>query len=243
MDQETTNKILEKVKRDYEQTAEEFSESRAYLWEELKQFKKYAKDGDTVLDLGCGNGRLYEIFKDMSIQYIGVDNSPGLIEEAKKKWPEAEFITADALDLPFENKKFDIIFSIAMLHQIPSGKLRLKVLQNIKRVLKDNGILIMTNWNLWQKKYLPYVLKYTIFRLFMPGKKVDDIRIDDTEFGDSFISWKKSNILRYYHAFRKNGLKDLTEKAGFEVLENYYVKKGKRTNWRDGANIVTIAKK
>ncbi len=243
MKKEIVEKLLKKVKKDYEATASEFSESRSYLWEELKQFKKYVKDGDTVLDLGCGNGRLYEVFKDMSIQYVGADNSPSLIEEAKKKWPENEFVVADALDLPFEDGKFDIVFMVAILHHLPSEELRLKVLENIKRVLKDDGILIMTNWNLWQKKYLTYVLKYTIFRLFMPDKKVDDIRIGDTEFGDTFIPWKKSGILRYYHAFRKSELKNLVKKSGLKLENNYHVKTGNKTNSMNGANIVTIIRK
>jgi len=243
MKNKTVEKLLKKVKRDYEETAEEFSESRSYLWEELKQFSGFVKDGDTVLDLGCGNGRLYEVFKDMSIQYTGVDNSAGLIEEAKKKWPENEFVVADALDLPFENGKFDVVFMIAILHHLPSKELRLKVLENIKRVLKDDGVLIMTNWNLWQKKYLSYVLKYTIFRMFMPGKKIDEIRVGDTEFGDTFIPWKKSGILRYYHAFRKSELKTLVKKSGLKLEDNYHVKAGKKTNRKNGANIITISKK
>lgn len=62
MKTETAQKILEKTKRDYEQLAEEFSNTRANLWFELQELAKYVKGGDKILDLGCGNGRLYELF-------------------------------------------------------------------------------------------------------------------------------------------------------------------------------------
>lgn len=100
------------------------------------------------MDLGCGNGRFFEILKDKDIDYIGVDNSEKLIEIAKNKYPKAKFQVADALNLPFPKNFFDKIYSIAVLHHIPSEALRLKFLRQAKRVLRPKGLLILTVWNL-----------------------------------------------------------------------------------------------
>ena len=258
MKKEIADKILEKVKADYEATASEFSDSRGYLWEELKQFEKYVKGNMNILDLGCGNGRLYEIFKDKKINYTGIDNCAPLIKLAQVKWisslelktlnqepknqsskfkvqsSKSTFIVGDALDLKFEDNKFDIVFSVAVLHQIPSIELRLKVLQNISRVLKKGGNLVMTNWNLWQPKYFPFVLKNNIKKL---------IGLSKFDFNDSLIPWHQSGINRYYHAFTKFELTSLLSRTNFKVVEQYYVKKGQKANGLNGYNLVTVANK
>lgn len=234
MDKQTADKILEKVKSDYEATAKEFSDSRSYLWEELKQFEKFVKNGMNILDIGCGNGRLYEIFKVKNIKYTGIDNCALLIKFAQEKHPEVNFQVGEALNLKFEDNKFDMVFAIAFLHQIPSQELRTKVLQNINRVLKKDGLLIMTNWDLWQPSYLRYILKNNLKKL---------IGLSELDFNDALIPWRRSGINRYYHAFTKKGLANSLIQTNFQIQDQYYVKKGKKANWLTGYNLVTIARK
>jgi len=176
MNLEIAKKLLEKTKKDYESIAEEFAFTRLEPWKEMEQFAEFIKGGDVVLDLGCGNGRLLTVLGNKPITYIGVDNSEKLIELARKRWSENEkrkFLVGDALDLSFLKnvtlnivEGFDVVFCLAMLHHIPGKELRLKVLKEIKQVLKDKGLLIITNWDLYQLRYLPYIIKYTILKLF-----------------------------------------------------------------------------
>lgn len=213
MDLETAKNLLRKVKQDYEITAQEFSDTRFRVWKELIAFQKYLKPNDNVLDLGCGNGRLYELFKNQSINYIGADNCQTLIGLAKKKYPQVKFILADALNLPFKDNEFDSVFSIAMLHQIPSMELRIKALEEIKRVLKKKGILILTCWNLRQPKL---VLKYKLWHLLFGFKK------KNLDKGDVFIPWKLRDgeaAQRYYHAFTLRELSKLVKKVNFRIIK------------------------
>ncbi len=99
MKQEVAEKILKKVKEDYSRIARLFSKTRETLWKEMKEFKKYVKDGDRVLDLGCGNGRLYEIFREMSIDYTGIDNSEEMIKIARERWGEDTRLIGSATKL------------------------------------------------------------------------------------------------------------------------------------------------
>ena len=160
MKKETAEKILAKNKELYDQIAKDFSITRTKLWPEFEYFKGYLQNNQAILDLGCGNGRLLELLKDYQIDYLGIDNSQKLIEQAKKKWLNHDFQVSDILDLSFLNKKFEIVFCVAVLHHIPSSRLRAKVLREIYSVLKPGGKLLMTNWNLWQKRYLKYIIKY-----------------------------------------------------------------------------------
>ncbi|MEK7167062.1 MAG: methyltransferase domain-containing protein [Patescibacteria group bacterium] len=234
--------LLKKTKKDYEKIAEEFSDTRQYLWEDLKEFNQYIQNGDTILDLGCGNGRLFELFNNKKINYFGIDNCEKLIEIAKEKYKltKVNFFIEDALDLSFEDQKFDVIFCVAVFNHIPSKELRIKVLENIKRVLKKDGILIMTNWNLYQKKFFFFVIKNFFKKIIFYFSKT----IMNLDFGDVFMPWKlKDEIIhRYYHAFTMRELSELFKKTGFKVIKKYYTQKHKKTNFWKGHNIIFIAK-
>jgi ubiquinone/menaquinone biosynthesis C-methylase UbiE len=101
MDIEYAKKILDETKGNYNLISEDFSRTRNKFWEEMSFISGYAGKGDKILDLGCGNGRLSEIFRGNAVDYYGVDFSDKLIEIARKRYPQLRFQTADALNLPF----------------------------------------------------------------------------------------------------------------------------------------------
>lgn len=212
--------LLKKTREDYNLIAEDFSSSRNTLWPELNVFGKYIENGDKVLDLGCGNGRLSELFKDKNIDYLGADNSEKLIKIAKAKYPNSRFQLADALNLPFPDNYFDKIISVAVLHHIPSEILRLKFLQEARRILKPGGLLILTVWDLWQSpKTFFLIIEFALLRIFNRSK---------LDFKDVFIPWQKK-IDRYIHCFTKGELKKIAEKVGMKVKETGTLKaKGAR---------------
>lgn len=159
MNLETAQKILEQTKNGYNKIAEHFSATRVWPWKVMDSFFSYLKVGERVLDIGCGNGRLMEVLKNKSIDYVGIDNSEKLIEMAEKKFgimnkelgimkqkmdssfiihhSKFNFLIADALDLPFPNEEFDAVFMVAVLPHIPSEELQIKALENAYRVLKS----------------------------------------------------------------------------------------------------------
>ncbi len=219
---------MEKTKEYFDENVEGFSGSRNAIWSELEELKKYIKDSERVLDLGSGNGRLYELFQGRNVEYLGVDSSEKLIKIAKEKYGD-HFKVADILSLPFSDNYFDSIWAIAVFHHIPSGQLRLKSLNEMKRILKKDGRIIMTCWNLYQVQYLKLLFKFTLRKFFGLSK---------LDFKDILLSPKRLEIQRYYHAFNKKELKKLFEKAGFKIEELKYLKRnGKKTN------ILVIAKK
>lgn len=218
MKEKTAKEILEKTKKDYNLIAHGFSESRKGLWPELLYFKNYINPGDKILDLGCGNGRLRALFKDMRVEYTGLDSSDKLIklakEDEKLRLQKQRFIVGDALDLPFKSPKFDIVFSIAVAHHIPSKNLRLKFLKEVRRVLKPEGISIVLIWNLWRKKFMKYHIKSFVLKVL--GK-------EKLGYKDIFYPWKnnKGEVMakRFLHCFTKKELVDLVRGAGLEVQD------------------------
>ena len=221
MKQEYAERLLKKTKEDYDKIAEEFSTTREKVWKEIGfLFDDYVTPGDKILDLGCGNGRFFELLKDKDINYIGVDFSEKLIEIAKKKYPKVKFQVADALDLPFPNNYFDKIYSIAVLHHIPSKEFRLQFLKETRRILKPNGLLILTVWKPKSKKDWNLFLKYTTLKL-----------VGKLGRGDVFQPWGKK-MERYFHFFSEEELSGLIKEAKFKIIKKGIVEneKGNRRN-------------
>jgi len=244
MRQEIAQKILEETKRNFNKIAEEFSFSRRWPWEILKKFTNYLQEGEKVLDIGCGNGRLYELLKDKNIEYIGIDNSEKLIELAKRRFKIQDsrskpvFLMADALNLPFQDNEFGAVFMIAVLPHIPSKELQIKALKEANRTLKPGGYFFITCWNLLQPKLF---LKNFFNRIKNPKL------YQGLGFQDFLMPWKtkeRKTVFRFYHAFfSKNELKNLLKESGFEIKEIYYEKYGQKTNWLKGFNLIAIATK
>ncbi len=213
--------LIEKTKDYFDKNVDSFSGSRKELWPELEELKKHIKDKEKILDLGCGNGRLFELFKNKKVEYIGVDFSEKFIKKAREKYGN-HFMVADAFNLPLPDSFFDSIWAIAFFHHIPSKHLKLKILKEIKQTLKKNGKLVMTCWYLYQPQYLKLLLKFFFRKLFGMSK---------LDFKDILLSSKKLKVQRYYHAFTKRELKKLFQKAGFKVEELKYLKRNnKKTN-------------
>lgn len=153
------------VKTAYDAIAETFSHTRNKPWYDMATFKDVIKEGN-VLDLGCGNGRLYDVFmNNPKIKYTGVDFSEKLIALARERYKDIkgpnkpEFIVADITDKGLINQTptYDAIILFASYHHIMNKKERLTLLKEIKHGLKDDGVVIITVWNLWNSKTIKKV--------------------------------------------------------------------------------------
>ncbi|MBU2524201.1 class I SAM-dependent methyltransferase [Patescibacteria group bacterium] len=226
MNKAKTQALLSGVKQVYNEIAAEFSETRKYNWREFKDFVKNVNKGDKILDVGCGNGRISQLFPSPDYDYTGVDNAENFIAIAKKLHNEAEFIVADIQDLPFKNKKFDHVFNIAVLHHLPDEESRSRGLKEMNRVLKDGGHLYLMVWNLLEQKKYAQEVKNAKERAKNSDKSIA------TSPRDLIIPWGDQKLPRYYYAFKQEELIGLVKKAGFDIIDS---KKDK--------NIILICKK
>jgi len=226
MEEKKVQELLNLVKNNYQEIAVEFDMTRKKeIWPEIKEYAEKIKDGNSVLDLGCGNGRLIEALRDKKITYLGLDNSSALIKLAKINYPDKEFLVGDILSLEnVSDNNFDFIFCLATLQHIPSRELRIKALEQMAVKLKDNGEIIISNWNLWgQKKYRPRLIKNYWLKILGKNK---------LGFNDLVFPWKnaqgETKSERYYHAYTKKELKKLARLAGLRILE---LKRDKYNFW------------
>ena len=95
----------------------------------------------TVLELATGTGLIAKHIVNAAAHIEATDASPEMITEAKRDNRSAKlhFSVQDMFRLPYADKSFDAVIVSNTLHIVPQPE---KALQEIKRVLKDDGTLI-----------------------------------------------------------------------------------------------------
>ena len=125
------------------------SDTGAYnvkMWNDLiSEIKEYASLNKTskILEIGCGSGALLWSLKEFNI--YGIDRSEKLLGVAKKVLKNGEFHLTSAHTLPFEDSYFDVVLSHSCFHFFPDKKYMSDVIIEIKRVLRKDGKLILTD--------------------------------------------------------------------------------------------------
>ena len=111
----------------------------------IKEFE--LQRGETLLDVGCGDGFWTGLFADQGLVATGIDLSPGGIEQAQRDHPSAAFVVGDAEDLPFADESFDVVFCRAITHL---ARLDLTVeptrrlMTSMRRVLRPGGMILIS---------------------------------------------------------------------------------------------------
>ena len=125
-----------------------------YLYNHISEAVK----GKIVLELATGPGMIAKHIASSAKSVVATDFAPKMIETAQKGIvpQNVTFKVADDENLIFAENSFDVVIIANALHIIPNP---IKVLNEIDRVLKEDGILIAPNFivrdsgksNLWQK--------------------------------------------------------------------------------------------
>lgn len=100
-----------------------------------------------VLDIACGSGYGSKILKEHGAIYLtGIDISQETIDYAKGKYTDdgLNFIPGNILHIGFPDNSFDIVVSFETIEHIKDYR---KALSEIRRVLKENGLLIISSPN------------------------------------------------------------------------------------------------
>jgi SAM-dependent methyltransferase len=97
----------------------------------------------SVLEIGCGAGRITEFFADDFTRVCGVDISEGMIEEGGRRLSakkNVQLFATDGLQYPFSDDMFDLVFSFIVFQHMPSVEVVRSNVEEIARVLKPGGI-------------------------------------------------------------------------------------------------------
>jgi ubiquinone/menaquinone biosynthesis C-methylase UbiE len=145
------------------------------------------------------------------------------------------FVEGDATQLPFPDRSYDIAFSFATLHHVPSRALREKFIQEAWRVLKPGSVFVLTVWELWTPKYFGKLLRDALR---------GTLGLTSLDVGDVMLTFGNKKHKRYLHAFTTHELVALLEKNGFTIVGTDIAARPTLKSGKGGEkNIVVIARK
>lgn len=93
---------------------------------------------NTILEAGCGTARWISLFEGNDKNIFGLDFSLKMMKIPKAEKADINFVNADAVNVPFKDNFFDLIFCVNAIHHFPD---KLKFIQESKRTLLTNGMI------------------------------------------------------------------------------------------------------
>jgi len=223
VDENTVEKLLTLNHEFYATFAELFADSRTLSDPALTSILPYIPAGARVLDVGCGNGRLALLLDQErpGTAYVGVDAVPELIEVARAQAGQLDISTDfHMLDIsrpdwsdPFRGVSFDYIVTLAVLHHIPSFRLRARALREMAELLAPRGRVLLSTWQFLDSDRL--------------RRKIVDwteagIPPQALEPGDYLLDWNRGGRgLRYCHLVGETELRQLAAESGLSVRTTF----------------------
>jgi len=188
------------IRRVYDNIAEGFYHLRQRpIISEIYEFAKKWKPG-LLLDIGSGIGSDSLPFAKNGFDCICLDISGKMLKLAKKfeekKRVKFILIEGDCVQLPFKSNSFNYIISISCFHHLEKN--HLQAFKEVKRVLKPNGIGLITVWNKEQERF---------------KEKPKELKIPWTHKGKKFY--------RYYYLFTKDEFQILAKKSGLKIIKTF----------------------
>ena len=122
-----------------------------------KYLDKLSSDKKKVIEIGCGSGSNINMLNETrnDVECSTLDNSEVAVDLIKQRIPNSYL--ADCRETPFEDNKFELIFSAGLMEHFRDEK---PFINEMKRILEDNGYLVtfvparISLWQLYQLFHL-----------------------------------------------------------------------------------------
>jgi ubiquinone/menaquinone biosynthesis C-methylase UbiE len=138
------------LRRSYDAIAEDYA---ARLGDELSykpldrallaMLVEQAGPGAACADLGCGPGHVAGWLAGLGVRPVGIDLSPGMLDVARRQYPEVEFREGDLVDLPAADGEFALGVALySIIHLAPEERCR--AFLEMHRVLRPGGTVLVS---------------------------------------------------------------------------------------------------
>lgn len=191
----TTKIEIEYVKQIYEYIASEFNVTRTYKWKWISNFINNLPKNSLIYDIGCGSGRNMDY---PNYRFIGFDNCKSFIDLCRYKGLKVYY--SEITNIKIRDNSADALICIATFHHLSTHENRIKALQELKRIVKVNGKILLSVWAKEQPK---------------------KTRITFHNYGDNIVFWKKK-YPRYYYIFQLEEIKLLFNQVGLNIDNELY---------------------
>ncbi len=173
---------------------------------ELETLNNNSEKNSVVLDVGCGAGRPADLLSKFVKKIVCIDNDKKMLDVAKercKNIDNVEILEDDALDISFSDKSFDLVYATYNLIGSLKKSERQKLINEMKRVAKDNTKIINLTWK-DNKETTEFLKKY------YPSIGINIIGSDESKTDTSkgtFERISKKELLEYYTSANLKNIK------------------------------------
>lgn len=182
-----------------------------------------SRRGKKVLEIGCGVGTDGLEFMKAGADYTGIDASEQSVRLARKNFKIHGFSdpaikVADAESLPFPDKQFDFVYSWGVIHHTPNIE---KAIQEIRRILKDNGRFCVMIYNRRSLVGLQLWFLYALLR----GRPFLSLKALFAEHHESpgTQAFTDTEAAKLFHDFKDVEIIDLVTPYDLRLSRNIYL--------------------
>ena len=214
-----TQRRLNAINREfYRRIAGDFDATRQRAWPGWARLLDCIdRPIDSVLDLGCGNGRFARFLAQnlaRGFRYCGVDSSAALLAAAREQMaphPQAAAVWLER-DLVLESlpaQKADLVALFGLLHHVPGRAQRRRLLASAADCVAPGGTLVMAAWRFYdQERFRARIVPWP-----------DDFLVEKHDY---LLDWRRGKrAQRYCHYINDAEHEELIEATGLTLLADY----------------------
>jgi SAM-dependent methyltransferase len=184
-------------------------------------FIKYIKENMKILESGCGLGKWVFYFHRLGYNIIGLDWSQNTVDFIKSYDKNINIQKGDARSSDFKDKEFDLVLSLGTVEHAIEGPE--KALHDAFRILKENGMLIITVPIMSRSRRVLNSLKNLIrsAKAIYVGQYAGLSKIKKSNLNGLFMNiYYENNRYNFFeYQFPISIFKSYIEKAGFHIVE------------------------
>ncbi|MEM7116864.1 MAG: class I SAM-dependent methyltransferase [Chloroflexota bacterium] len=213
-----SRKLVELNQKFYASLADPFAVSRFNPQKGFFEMLSHLPERcETVLDVGCGNGRFGHFLQDRHplSSYVGVDFTVELLTKGENLVRNATFYQRDMSqpDCLAGLGQFDLVICLAAMHHIPGREARVQLLRQMGERLVENGRIMTSTWQFMDSE--------------RQRRKVRDwseiglsaAALDPTDY---LLTWQKDGFgLRYVAMIDEAETAVLAELAGLNIAGQF----------------------
>ena len=136
--------MFDEVAHAYDKTNDLLSFGQSHYWRFRLKRAVRPQAGQKILDIAAGTGTSSMALLVPGVKIVAADFSKGMLAEGRKRYPELEFVFADAMKLPFQDAEFDVVTMSFGLRNVSDRKVALK---EFYRVLKPGGRVVICEFS------------------------------------------------------------------------------------------------
>jgi ubiquinone/menaquinone biosynthesis C-methylase UbiE len=174
----------------------------------LKEKNDHQSSYIRILDMGCGTGKQltanHSEFPELNM--TGLDLFYGMLQQARNRCGDIQWIQGDSANLPFANCAFDYITNQFSYHHVQDKNM---MISSIFRILRPGGRFVITNLNPWS---MAGWIVYTFFPAARQRDLADFLPVDEVTALMERAGFCNLQV-KYQHSHRKEKLNDFLNYA------------------------------